>query len=65
MTTEPLRQVSVWAAFTGLVLVLLLLLQIVGGLPRSDTLPMLLAAVLGFELFLFVKELMHRKHRRG
>ncbi len=39
-----------WAAATGLALIALMLIQAVAGRPAWDTLPMLLAAILGFEV---------------
>jgi hypothetical protein len=61
----PLRRLSVWASLTGLLLVGLLAIQLACGLPQSDVLPMLISAVLGFDLFLFSQELMHKARRRG
>ena len=62
---DPLQRLSVFAAITGLLLAGLFAVQLVAGLPRSDMLPMLLAAVVGFELFLFVQDLAARRKRRG
>jgi hypothetical protein len=62
---EPLRRMSVWAALTGLALVGLLAIQLLHGLPGSETLPMLLASVVGFELYLFVRDLFGRVRSRG
>jgi hypothetical protein len=61
---EPLKRLSVLAALTGLLLAGLVAIQLWAGLPRSDTLPMLLAAVLGFDLFLFAQEFAHKVRRR-
>ena len=65
MHTEPLQRLSVFAALTGLLLAGLLAIQIWAGLPRSETLPMLLAAVVGFELFLFGQDMAGKARRRG
>jgi hypothetical protein len=62
---NTLRLLSFWAALTGLVLVALLGIQIGLGLPQSESLRMLIAAVVGFELFLFAQDLTARRRRRG
>jgi hypothetical protein len=64
VSIEPLERLSVLAALTGLLLAGLVAIQLWAGLPRSDTLPMLLAAVLGFDLFLFTQKFTHRTRRR-
>ena len=61
---EPLQRLSVLAALTGLLLAGLVAIQLWAGLPRSDTLLMLLAAVLGFDLFLFAQDLRRKVRRR-
>ena len=65
MRVNTLRLLSFWAALTGLVLVALLGIQIGLGLPQSESLRMLIAAVVGFELFLFAQDLTARRRRRG
>jgi hypothetical protein len=61
-----LDMMRVWAAITGLVLVALVFVQMVLGMMLTDRLPMLAAAIAGFELFLFAQdELNKRKRRRG
>jgi hypothetical protein len=61
-----LDMMRVWAALTGLVLVALVFVQIGVGMKVTDRLPMLAAAIAGFELFLFAQdELNKRKRRRG
>ena len=57
-----IRPLSAWASLTGLALVGLALIQLLAGRPAPQQLPMLIAAVTGFELFLFVRE---RLERRG
>ena len=64
VSIEPLQRLSVLAGLTGLLLAGLVAVQLWAGLPRSDTLPMLLAAVLGFDLFLFAQDMIHRLRRR-
>ena len=65
MRSEPLRRLSVWSALTGLMLVCLLAVQLAFGVPPTGTIVMLLASVVGFELFLFGRDLIHRRRRRG
>jgi zinc transporter ZupT len=65
MTAHSLQKLSAWSAMTGLALVALLMVEIAIGQSRSEILPMLLAAVVGFELFLFVDGMMRRVRHRG
>jgi uncharacterized membrane protein len=60
-----LRPLSAWAALTGLALIALLAIQLLAGGQIGERLPMLLAAVVGFELFLFGRDLLRRVRRRG
>ena len=56
----------VWAAITGLVLVVLVFVQIWLGRTVTDTLPMLAASIAGFELYLFGQDQLDKwKRRRG
>ena len=56
----------VWAAITGLVLVVLVFVQIWLGQTVTDTLPMLAASIAGFELYLFGQDQLDKwKRRRG
>jgi hypothetical protein len=61
-----LEMMRVWAAITGLVLVVLVFGEMYLGYTVTDTLPMLAASIAGFELFLFAQdEVNKRKRRRG
>jgi hypothetical protein len=61
-----LEMMRVWASLTGLVLVALVFVQMALGRPVTDTLPMLVAAIAGFELFLFAQDVVaKRRGRRG
>jgi hypothetical protein len=61
-----LEMMRVWAAITGLVLVVLVFGEMYLGYPVTDTLPMLAASIAGFELFLFAQdEVNKRRGRRG
>jgi hypothetical protein len=61
-----LDMMRVWAAITGLVLVALVFVEMVLGMKLTDRLPMLAAAIAGFELFLFAHdEVNNWKRRRG
>jgi hypothetical protein len=59
-----LDMTRVWAAITGLVLVALVFGQMVLGMKLTDRLPMLAAAIAGFELFLFAHEEVNKRWRR-
>jgi hypothetical protein len=61
-----LGMMRVWAAITGLVLVALVFGEMVFGVKVTDTLPMLAAAIAGFELFLFTQDIVYKhRGRRG
>ena len=61
-----LEMMRVWAAITGLVLVVLVFGELLLGYTVTDTLPMLAASIAGFELFLFAQdEVNKRRGRRG
>jgi hypothetical protein len=61
-----LEMMRVWAAITGLVLVVLVFGEMYLGSTVTDTLPMLAASIAGFELFLFAQdEVNKRRGRRG
>jgi hypothetical protein len=61
-----LEMMRVWAAITGLVLVVLVFGEMYLGYTVTDTLPMLAASIAGFELFLFAQdEVNKRRGRRG
>ena len=59
-----LDMMRVWAAITGLVLVALVFVQFALGVKVSGTLPMLAAAIAGFELFLFAQDEVNKRWRR-
>jgi len=61
-----LDQMRVWAAVTGLLLVVWFFGAIYLGYYASPMLPMLVAAIGGFELFLFAQDIwLKRKGRHG
>jgi hypothetical protein len=59
-----LDMMRVWAAITGLVLVALVFGQMLLGMKLTDRLPMLAAAIAGFELFLFAHDEVNKRRRR-
>ena len=65
MKLETFDMMRVWAAVTGLLLAVWFFTQLsLGGKP-SEQLPMLVAAIGGFELFLYVQDTMRRRARNG
>ena len=60
-TFEVMR---VWAAVTGLILAVWYFVELYMGMKPSDTLPMLVAGIGGFELMLFGQDFM-RKRKHG
>jgi hypothetical protein len=54
----------VWAALTGLVLIVLFFGRLWLGLGGSPLLPMLVSAIGGFELFLYSQELWQKRRGR-
>jgi len=61
-----LDMMRVWAAITGLLLVVLVFGEMMLGYTVTDTLPMLAASIAGFELFLFTQDVVvKRRGRRG
>ena len=52
MKLTTFDMMRVWAALTGIVLAALYFARVYDGMPASDMLPMLIAAIGGFELFL-------------
>jgi hypothetical protein len=59
-----LEMMRVWAAITGLVLVVLVFGEMYLGYTVTDTLPMLAASIAGFELFLFAQDEVNKRRRR-
>ena len=55
----------VWAAITGLVLVVLVFVQIWLGQTVTDTLPMLAASIAGFEMFMVFQAIRDRRAGDG
>lgn len=55
----------VWAAITGLVLSAWFFLKLWLGAPTSEIVPMLVAAIGGFELFLYAQDVMRRRRQNG
>jgi hypothetical protein len=61
-----LDQMRVWASVTGLLLVVCFFGALYLGYQASPMLPMLVAAIGGFELFLYAQDLwLKRKSRHG
>ena len=60
-----LEMMRVWAAATGLLLVALVFIQMYLGRPVAEALPMLVAAIAGFELVLFAQDLIQRRRGRN
>jgi apolipoprotein N-acyltransferase len=61
-----LDQMRVWAAVTGLALAMWYFVSLYIGMKPSPMLPMLVAAIGGFELFLYAQDLwLKRKGSRG
>ena len=55
-----------WAMVTGLVLVVAYVISLNFGFKASEILPMLIAAIGGFELFLFSQDIwLKRKNNHG
>jgi len=55
----------VWAALTGLALAAWFFVQYYAGGPVSDTLPMLIAGIGGFELVLYGQDLWLKRRRHN
>jgi hypothetical protein len=53
----------VWAAVTGLALAGLFFVLLYFGVKTSDTLPMLVSAIGGFEMVLFAQDIWFRRKR--
>jgi hypothetical protein len=64
MKLSMLDQMRVWAAATGLLLVAAFFGALYLGLHASPTLPMLIAAIGGFELFLFAQDVWLKRKGR-
>lgn len=64
MKYNTLDLTRVWAAITGIILALWYMAASYEGARPSDTLPLLVAAIGGFELFLFGQDLWLRQRGR-
>lgn len=62
---ETFDMMRVWASITGLLLAVWFFAQFYMGGKPSEQLPMLVAAIGGFELFLYVQDMMRRRARNG
>jgi hypothetical protein len=51
----------VWAALTGVVLAVWYFVQLYLGWSVSETIPMLVSGIGGFEMFLFAQDVMRRR----
>lgn len=61
MNRETFDLMRVWAALTGVVLAVCYFAMAYLGLKPSETLPMLVAGIGGFELFLFAQDMVRRR----
>ena len=64
MKLNSMQQMSVLACVTGLVLALLYALAFMNNSPSAELLAMLVAAVGGFEMYLFAQDV-RRKRQHG
>jgi hypothetical protein len=55
----------VWAALTGLALAALYFAGLWSGVKMSDTLPMLISAIGGFEGMLFAQDILFKRGRQN
>ena len=65
MKLNAMQQLSVLACCTGLVLAVMAALAYFNGAHTFDSWAMLLAAIGGFELFLFGQDVKAKRRRRG
>lgn len=65
MKLETFDMMRVWAAVTGLLLAGWFFLQLYMGGKPSEQLPMLVAGIGGFELFLTMQDVMRRRRQNG
>ena len=66
MKAQMFDMTRMWAMATGLVLALLYFVAMYFGLKTSETLPMLVTAIGGFEMFLFAQDFWaKRKSKHG
>lgn len=61
LNREIFDMMRVWAALTGVALALCYFAMAYLGLKPSETLPMLVAGIGGFELFLFAQDVARRR----
>lgn len=61
MKREEIRQLSILACVSGLLLVAVFFAGLWSGNPAPDWLPMMISAIGGFELFMFGQSLWLRK----
>lgn len=62
---ETFDMMRVWAAVTGLLLAAWFFGQLYMGVKPSEHVSMLVAGIGGFELFLFVQDVMRRRRSNG
>ena len=62
---ETFDMMRVWAALTGLLLAAWFFGQTYLGMIPSEHVPMLIAAIGGFELFLYAQDVMRRRRQNG
>jgi zinc transporter ZupT len=55
----------VWAALTGLALAVAYFVALYMGMKLSDTLPMLIAAIGGFEMVLYGQDIWFKRRRQN
>ena len=55
----------VWAALTGLALAAWYFISLYAGVKATDTVPMLIAGIGGFEMMLYVQDLVLKRKRQN
>ncbi|MGN6355884.1 MAG: hypothetical protein ACTHLU_00180 [Novosphingobium sp.] len=61
MNRETFDVMRVWAALTGVVLAAWYFVATYLGFAQTETIPMLVAGIGGFELFLFAQDMVRRR----
>lgn len=65
LNRSTFEMMRVWAAVTGLALAAWFFLQLYLGGKTTEIVPMLVAAIGGFEMFLFAQDMMRRRRQNG
>ncbi|MEO5586299.1 MAG: hypothetical protein ABIQ81_01255 [Novosphingobium sp.] len=61
MNRETFDVMRIWAALTGVALAVWYFTQLYLGWPTSETIPMLVSGIGGFELVLFAQDILGRR----